>query len=224
MRGQRCWLRAIVGLLCLLGVTEARAAPVQFTLTGRVTDIPVNDTSLVVSPGDPILGSYTFESTTPDGAASATEGSYTAPSGAPYGLSVTIGGNPFSTQDFLNIGIANFGLLGDTYTVLACSPDVGCTDLELEIALRDIDGTAFSSDALPLTPPLLGLFEIRTFHVFALLVGNELQIEGAIDTLNCPTCAPTPIPEPGTLGLMVAGLVLCGLYHRHRTTTRRRAS
>jgi hypothetical protein len=224
MRRQSNWLLAIVGLLTFLGTPEVRAAPVQFTFTGSVTDIPVNDTSLVVSPGDSIIGSYTFESTTPDGAASATEGSYTAPSGAPYGLSVTIGGNPFSTQDFLNIGIANFGLLGDVYTVLGCSPDVGCTDLELEIALRDIDGTAFSSDALPLTPPLLSLFEIRTFHVFALLGGNELQIEGTIDALTCPTCVPTPIPEPGTLGLMVAGLVLVGLYQGHRTTMRRRKS
>jgi hypothetical protein len=214
----------MVGLIAFLGTPEVRAAPVQFTFTGSVTDIPVNETSLVVSPGDPISGSYIFESTTPDGAASATEGSYTAPSGAPYDLSVTVGGNLFSTNDFLNVGIANFGSLGDFYTVLACSPDVSCADLEMELFLQDLDGTALTSDALPLTPPDLSLFAIRTFHVFALIGGNALQIEGTIDTLTCPTCVPTPIPEPGTLWLMVAGLMLVGLYQWHVTTTRRRTS
>jgi len=214
-------LALVVTLAC---ASLTRAAPVQFTFTGSVTDIPVNETSLVVSPGDPIAGSYTFESTTPDGAASATEGSYTSPSGAPYGMSATIGANPFSTNDFLNIGIANFGPSGDFHTVLACSPDVSCADLEMEIALHDLDSTAFTSDALPLTPPDLSLFEIRDFHLFALIGGSELQIEGTIDTLTCPACVPTPIPEPGTIVLLASGLLLVSLYTRRATTTRRRAA
>jgi hypothetical protein len=222
MRRQSNWLLAIVGLLAMFGTPEVRAAPVQFTFTGSVTDIPVNETSLAVSPGDLIIGSYTFESTTPDGAASATEGSYTAPPGPPYGLSVTVGGNLFSTNDFLNVGVANFGPLGDFYTVLACSPDVSCADLEMEIALQDLDGTAFSSDALPLTPPALGLFEIRNFHVFALLGGSELQIEGTIETLTCPACVPTVIPEPSTVVLLASGLVLLGCSTRRARKTLRR--
>lgn len=175
-----------------------------------------------MSPGDPITGSYTFESTTPDSAASASEGSYTSPSDAPYSMSATIGENLFSTTDFLNIGVANFGPLGDFYTVLACSPDVSCADLEMEIALQNLDGTALSSDALPLTPPALGLFEIRNFHVFALLGGSELQIEGTIYTLTCPACIPAPIPEPGTVVLLASGLVLLGFYTRRATRTLRR--
>ena len=199
----------------------AHASPITFSFTGTVTDVPVNETTAIVNPGDAIVGTYTFESTAADSAAGSQEGSYTSPPGAPYGLAVTVGGNGFGTSDFLNIGVANFAVGGDFYTVLACSPDAGCADREIEIFLQDLDGTTLSSEALPLAPPPLGAFEIRGFHLFAVVDGNQLQIDGTTNTLTCTTCVPTAVPVPATLALLTVGLALCCVLGRRHTHMRR---
>ena len=77
---------------------------------------------------------------------------------------LTIGGNPFNANELLNIGVTNnIGSGVDQYTVLGQQGTPGGLSdfLTLELFLQDDQGTAFSSTALPLTPPDLSQFEVR---------------------------------------------------------------
>ncbi len=216
---RRGLLIGYVGVSLLLGGAPVLAVPITFEFTGTVTQVPVLD------PGDPFGGTigfgtafhgrYTFESTTPDAVPSPQIGAYRM-SGAPFGASVTLAGHTFSTTDALAIGVAD-NLPGprDQYTVLACAGGLSCAgDLTLELFFEDPTGTVFSSDALPLIPPALTRFATRDFHLSALVEGNQVQIDGRVESLSCPACAPAPVPEPSALLLLATALA--GLALRRR--------
>jgi hypothetical protein len=193
-------LRSALVLFAVLFLTvgvsrESTAAPITFNFTGSVTQVPIDDPGTGLAFGDPITGSFTFESTSVDLIAAANSGSYQT-SGPPNGISVLIGAFPFATSDFLAVNISS-NLPQDQYGVLGCSVDSSCTgDLQIQLFLEDLQGTVFASDGLPLLPPPIGSFEARDFHLIATIAGNQLQVDGTIDTLTCPTCV--AVPEPAT--------------------------
>ena len=181
----------------------ARANPITFDFTGAVTQVPIDDLATGIQSGDSISGSFTFDSTAVDAIAAPTSASYTS-TGAAFGMTVSVGAVTFSESGFLNIGILNTFV--DQYTVLASSPL-----LTLDLFFQDNTGTAFSSDALPLSPPPLAGFLQREFHLDEIdVAGDETQADGIIDSLTCGSgcVASSSAPEPSSTGLLFTGAIL----------------
>ena len=202
-------LRKLVLLAAVLAPWPARGAALTFDFFGTVTQVPVDDFSTGIQPGDTITGQFTFDSTAVDGIGSPSTGSYTS-SGASFGMSVTIGAGAllFSESGLLNIGILDSFV--DQYTVTATS-DI----LTLELFFQDNTGNTFSSDALPLLPPSLAGFAQRDFHLDQTNIsGDETQVDGTIASLTCSGCAASSIPEPSTLCLLFTGAILFGGLRR----------
>lgn len=220
---------AVFTLICYGG---ALAAPVTFDFSGSVNQVnfdPADPFSGTIGFGTAFTGSYTFEATaTDDVAASGSTGSYSM-AGAPYGLSVNIGGNIFLAGDFLNIGVADNYPTGDQYTVLAQAASGGPlrTDLRIELFFEDPSKTVFGSDALPLTPPLLSMFTLMDFHLYRTITDastyemvQQDQIDGRIDSLSAGGAA--PVPEPSTALLLGFGLAAGMFSFSRRRNCRQR--
>ena len=213
--------RLAIGLLVMLiwgGV--AHAGPITFGFTGTVSQDPLLDPDDpfggTIAAGTTFSGTYTFESTTPDGDASASGGSYTS---SPGSLSVTIGGNPFVAADLLNIGVLNDAAGSDFYTVFAQNTS-GADPFDVSLTLQDTDGTALGGTALLTNAPAFAAFELATLFFNGQVSGNQVQIDGVLTSLTCLTgCVPgggtgVRVPEPTTLALLGAGLGAVALGRR----------
>jgi hypothetical protein len=211
---------ALIAVLLVGLVSPASASLITFGFTGSVTDVPVDELGIGVGFGSAIEGSYTFESTAADLIAGGSSASYQM-AGAPYGLTVDIGGNLFGTTDSLAVNL--FDAFVDQYGVLACSSDLSCSgELSIQLFFQDPTGTALGDDLLPLVPPDLTGFASTDFHLFAFVNGSELQIGGSIETLVCAEGCVVPAPEPGALVLVSTGwglLALAGWRRRTRAKT-----
>lgn len=197
----------------------AYAVPITFGFTGVVSQDPLLDPDDpfggAIVTGTPFSGSYTFESTTADGDASANGGSYTS---SPGSLSVNIGGYGFIGGDLLNVGVFD-GVGGDFYTVFASETD-GTDTYDISLILQDLDGSVFGSALLPLSPPPLSAFELTSLFFTGSITGNQVQIDGVLTSLAClEGCGSgggggggggVPIPEPGNLWLVGIGLAGLG--------------
>jgi hypothetical protein len=203
--------------LCAGWTASGEAAPVTFTFTGEVNLVST-------SPGDPFSGGIglgttfsgqiTFESTTPDLLPDLPLGAFTSPAAAPYGFSVTIGNFAFSNSGSLGVYTNNGANGDDRFLAQACADGPGCY-LLLGLGLFDYDGTALGSDALPVTPPSLADFEIAQFSLGGVFNGNWAYVFGDLQSFACGAgCEPasTPVPEPGTLGMV--GLAVSRLIGR----------
>ena len=216
-------LRALVCASCLLFVwpAAATAMPITFAFSGFLTDDPLLDPDDpfggTIAAGTTFSGDFTFDSTALDGIADPQTANYTS-LGAPFGLSVLIGGNLFTATDALFIGVANDLAGRDQYLVTGIGGD-----LTVFLMLEDLTATVFASDALPLTAPPLGAFAIRSFFLDDPDVGgNQVQIQGEIDSLTCASCDAAVVPEPGTLALFGTGLAAL-LRRRRRASSSTRA-
>ena len=147
---------AIFGMaLLVLAVPQARAAPITWVVKGTV-DYLDPALSGTFSLGDSFTLEYTFESTTPDSNASSIRGLY---KNAVTALTVTVGGYN-ATGPGTNIIYVDNDLYGDQYGVFIGTPLIGPNVGVFEISkqspifqLVDPTQTAFSSDALLLSPP-----------------------------------------------------------------------
>jgi len=217
-------MKKIVGslsLTILLLPAIVDASPITFAFTGMVSQDPLLD------PADPFggsiafgtlfSGSYVFESTTPDGDPSANGGSYTSAGGT---LSVTVGGNPFSASDLLNIGVGNNFAGSDFYTVFARNTS-GADPFDLSLTFQDLQGLVFGGALLPTNAPSFAAFELATLFFTGTVGGNQVQIDGQLTSLTCVAgCVPggvtgtAVVPEPAAFALLSAGLA--ALYLRRR--------
>jgi hypothetical protein len=219
----------VASFLLIGEVSKARADIIGVQFSGTVTQVPLLD------PQDPFFGtigantaftgSYTFDKFTPDALpADPNTGSYSV-TGNPFGLALNIAGNTFSTSDFLNIGIANDFAGVDQYTVLA--QFTSGEPFTIELFFQDNSGTKFGSDAQPPAPNLAG-FTFNSLFVDALVNGNQVQINGVIDSMSSFPGIPlgpygggvTPVPEPFSIVLLASvWLAVClGLRRRNQQT------
>ncbi|NOY41598.1 MAG: PEP-CTERM sorting domain-containing protein [Planctomycetes bacterium] len=130
------------------------------------------------------------------------------------GTNGTIGN--FETIDFMDIRVENgyipgedsitFIATGDTNPSALAAPNIDYVDLE--IVLRDDDGTVFSDDSLPAT---LDLADFETAQVF--FSAEDVSLNFAFD-VEASITSITPIPEPSTL--LLGALAGVGLLVRRR--------
>jgi hypothetical protein len=162
--------------------------------------------------GDAFAGSFTFESTTVDGNATASTGSY-AP-GPAFSIAInsyvfsnsTIGGSG-SVQVKNDIGTDQFSANAETDS----SPIAGFLSQVFALQLQDSGSTAFASDALPLNGLNLGAFDFSSFElVFQQNTPpfNTGSIRGGLDYLSLTDpSAPAPVPEPASILLVGSGVL-----------------
>jgi len=198
-------LALVVALIVSTGVS--RAAPLAFQFSGTVIQVPIDDLYGDIVTGGLISGSFTFDSATADLIpGDPAIGSYTS-SGAPFGMSVTIGSHVFSAQDSLNIGV--FNAFVDQYTVLALGAGGSLT---LELFLQDDSGTVFSGDGLPLALAPLPSFTVRDFHLHEIAAGGEFQADGQLTSIT----SAAPVPEPAAAILVLTGVGLLSVVTKLR--------
>jgi hypothetical protein len=207
---------------------SGEAAPITFTFTGTVTQINTvfgQPRPEGISAGSAIDGHFTFESTASDRITDPRFGLFTSPAGAPYGLSLTIGPHTFSTSGLFDVNVENDADGEDSFGFRGCS-DAECGSTVAALIVRDSTGAVFDSDALRLTPPPFSAFDSSVFWIYGPIGpnGNLIEIVGWVNSLACGAgCEPasTPVPEPGTLGLV--GLAVSALIGRRARSRRNQA-
>ena len=197
----------IAALAIGLAAQPATAAPLTFSFSGTIGGVPLLDPvdpfAGTIADGTSFTGTFTFESTAADGIADPQTANYSS-IGVLYGLIVDIGGNLFTAGDALHIAVTN-DLAGplDQYLVTGVGGD-----LTITLGFEDTTATIFGGDGLPQTAPALSGFAVRSFVLDDPDVdGNQVQLQGTIDSLACVDCA--SVPEPATWLLFgTAGIAL----------------
>jgi len=194
-----------VGLIALTLLAEphvATAAPITFEFTTTV--VSVESAFLGVQAGEPVVGRYTFESTTPP----------TPPSPPDSRVGRY---NPVGTFEVqfgvlkLILPLSHIEVLNrpeiDRYAVAAVS-GTGNGAIQLQLALAtNLNLGAFTDVGLPLAPPPLNLFEFSQFILYVNHGPNKFvpQITATpIETLR----ALQVVPELGTATLLIIGFGL----------------
>ena len=190
-----------LGLSCLVGaVGSADATPLTFAYTGTITSADLSAFSV----GDPVSGTFTFESTTADTDANPSLGRFLAITSGSFSFGSYAGtiGTTGSTNPTLLIGNVASGCC-DSYNAYDDTPvgpnveDFGFVFqlVQWELYLEDATGTVFGSTALPTTPPPLSSFEFDfvelRFNPFA--AGIMAHVESL-----------TLVPEPSVGALLLA--------------------
>ena len=160
-------------------------------------------------------GQIAFESTTPDSIADPSTADYkvsAAPNGNwPNGFNVTFNtGESVSFNNYFDILVSNN--LGGTDQWGAQAHDTGSAD-SLGLTLTDFSQAAFNSDALPLpvgglTLAMFTVSEFKYDSAVGLLSGRLTNLQCVAGCEGVPAAA---VPEPQSLGLVLAGLCAMGL-------------
>jgi hypothetical protein len=195
----------VVGAVLFLAPEIAQAVGVKFAFTGVVAEV---DAALAAefSPGESLVGSYTFESTTPDSSpGDPVVGRY---ANAIIQFTATFDGDYTVTLGSDNeISIANGPPGNDVYQVFLTNPTappVGGLSLgALFFGLADRSSTGLGSKSLPLTPPSLPAFELDSSGAIYLSRPNQ-SVRFRLTSL-------TLVPEPSCCALAFLGLLGIGL-------------
>jgi len=160
-------------LFVVLGLCTGslRAEIVTIQLTAEVTYLDDLGDLLEgkVHVGDIITGSYSYDSDTPDSSPSSSLGTYRHYT-PPYGINLSIGGFVFQTDpDNVNfvLQVSDGYIGGDSYTIRSDNNLPLSNWVEVDHIwwqLDDYSGTALSSDALPITPPVLTDWPNTGYH------------------------------------------------------------
>jgi hypothetical protein len=199
--------------LFLLGIQEAKSAPFKLPFNGTVTSVftdPSDPFNGSIDVGTHIAGFANYETTTPDAIVASDVGSYSMFASPPLGMAMFIGGYTFAASDFLNISVANNISIGiDQLTILAQQGNPGGLEnyLFLQLFLEDPSGTAFSSDALPLSQPNMSNFLVQSFFIDGIKTINGEVVQFQIQGINS-------VPEANSIYLLIIGLFCLG-YMRH---------
>jgi len=194
----------VCGMAFFAPMAQAELITINITATVNYLEDFGNYLEGKIHVGDTITGSYTYESTTPDTNPfdDPTVGDYWHYA-QPAGISLTVGGFDFKTDptnvNFLaSIGNNHSGrdvYLMRSYNNLSLSNGTGVDYISWQ--LDDHTQTAFSSDVLPATAPILSQWQFNNLRIDR--VGDYLidaQVTNAI-----------VIPEPTTLLLLLLGAV-----------------
>ena len=197
----------LLAMLVAFGASRAHAVPVTFNFSGTISFSDPALASIMV--GQPITGSYTFESTTADTNPLSFIGNYlhTLQSG-----SITVGAYTGNITGG-SINVLNTTLL-DNYNIEAqVSGAPLASGFQLtNISLSMCGQFPSSGDALPTSPgDLSGFSDTLTLLLFPNNAGS-LGLAGSFS----PIILSAAIPEPGTFLLLGLGLFLLAFWVRRK--------
>lgn len=200
---------AAVIVLGTASFTPVLAAITTFKFSGVVdyVDNPFDIFDESIKTGGLISGSYTFNSTSLDSSPSdPSVGSYIS-SGTPHGIKFSVGGYTFGGDDVEITVATGASPYGSSYGIIG--------DIELRdpfdqahpfwISLYPAKTNAFSSDALPLTPPSLNLFTGGSIGFEYNYASGFAGFTGTLNSLTV-TSVPEPSPVLGTLAFAAFGV------------------
>jgi hypothetical protein len=183
---------------------------ITIAITGQITGVSDQYGHLEnkIHTGDTITGTYSYNSLISDSNPLTTIGDYEYFS-SPAGISLNCGGLNFRTNsdnvDFLIEVSNNHTLQSDNYVIRSYNNQPlynGTLVQYIEWQLNDSTGTAFSSDALPLTAPDLSKWGSGRYD-------NQLVITGYNDFgISAKVTSAVLIPEPITAFLLGFGIIL----------------
>jgi len=188
---------AIILTVLAVAALPAQATLITIQIEAVVDSVEDDDNYLEgqINPGDIITGYYTYESTTSDTNPSVYVGDYEHYI-SPCGIFLSVGGFEFETDltnvDFV-LEVVNDYPSGDSYLVRSYNnlPLTNGTLVDhISWQLDDSTGTALSSDALPITPPILEDWS-----------GNDLRLDGERGAYMVRGHVTSAIPEPTTFVL-----------------------
>jgi hypothetical protein len=199
-----------VVLLCCGG--SAQAVPITIQISGNVTYTNGSGLPGTIHVGDTFTGNYTYDSSTD------VSGNGHHYYDTPYGISLSLGGYEFKTAPnhvgqfdmlIINDGFGGGGIT-DYYTVFSdkniFGTSVGPTNDWigwLRWDLWDSSHTALSSDALPVTAPVLTAWNHNVLEIYGYGFGSLSIIKGTVTQVT---------PEPLTGVLMAIGV----FFLRHK--------
>ncbi len=202
----------LIAVAAFLWALPVKAALITIKIEGVVDYVgdPYNYLEGKISPGDAIMGTYTYDTGTPDATPEYPAIGRYEHFAPPAGICVTVGGFEFRTDtlsvDFL-VAIANnvtSGGLHDSYWIYSYNnvplPSGTSVD-QIYWSLRDYSATAVSSIDLPPTAPVLHDWQENILGIGA----DRLYGISGHDT--------SAIPEPTSLLLFALG----GLLLRKRS-------
>ncbi len=201
----------LIGMAVVFCSPPVKAELITIKIEGVVDYVgdPYNYLEGKIIPGDIITGSYTYDSTTHDSNPSPYIGMYEHYT-SPYGIKLSIGEFVFQSDpdnvDFLvSVGNAGGTYDRDNYLIrshnnLPSYDNILINDIMWQ--LDDKSGTAVSSDALPVTAPVLEDWPDS-------FTGLRITAGDIKDSLRITSNVTSAIPEPCTILLFgVAALFL----------------
>jgi len=196
-----------VVLLCL-AVTSSHANTQTFFYTGAVTDVPTQ-LSGSFNVGDPISGSYSFDTTVAPSVAG--DGSKTYHSVSDFNIDVGGFQATMSSVSLGDISVVNDIGGEDRYSVVGLSAGTTTSGFSPQLhalQLTDSGGSAFSGDALPVLPFNPSVFDSPLITLDFGDGANLVRLEGELLTLQ--------VPEPNGLLLLGGMGLLAAARHRRR--------
>ena len=196
-------MRVFKFALALLLSTSANAAPITFAFTGKV----IVESHPTIEMFMPMIGTYTFESTTPNTGSAPFEGIY---QGAILSVSASVPDAAFSIllttspggSSVISVLDKTLGAFTDSYSGQAATA-AGDHFLFVMMESPFSDESLISGVGLPVVPPSRSVVSSETWQLSGPTIGGGFEFE--IDSL-------TLVPEPASgllLGVGVTALLAC---------------
>jgi len=203
------WIATLAVVAVVATAGPAPGAMMAYVYTGQINWVydpgGVLDGSLVH--GTPFSGSYTFESNmTDDLPEDPEQGLYTTPA-PPSSIMTTTLGNYTFTGPSSEISVRD--TLKDDLKLYSYDFSAGnLTISTMLVYLFDYDGTALTSDAIPLSNETLAGFAGGTFYIAGSVGDRAFDLSGALTSYAV-------VPEPATLVLFLSGMLPFRSRFRH---------